>query len=45
MSRDYGVMRAVLAIIARKNGSTSYGDFISVRDEAALKRELARLKC
>jgi hypothetical protein len=44
MPRDYDTMRAVLAIISANDGPTSYGDFISVRDEAMLKRELARLK-
>ncbi|MST60032.1 hypothetical protein [Parafannyhessea umbonata] len=44
MTRDYDTMRTVLAIVAANDGPTSYGDFISVRDEAALKRELARLE-
>lgn len=44
MTRDYDTMRTVLAIVAANDGPTSYGDFISVRDELALKRELARLE-
>lgn len=44
MIRNYDTMRAVLAIVAANDGPTSYGDFASVRDEAALKRELARLE-
>lgn len=44
MSRGFDTMRAVLAIVASKNGSTRYGDFISIKDEAALKREIAGLK-
>lgn len=44
MPRDYDTMRTILAIVAANDGPTSYGDLASVRDEAALKRELARLK-
>lgn len=44
MGRDYDLMRAVLATVAGSHGPAKYGSFYDIRDEAALKRELARLE-